>query len=64
MQDTVRDVLLGHDGLFEKSKGSLIGKQRVDLLKAIEGECSSLTPLKAFENDKFSMLPLWLMRPK
>ncbi len=38
MQDTVRSVLLGQEGLFESSKGSLEGKQRVDLLKAIEGD--------------------------
>ena len=44
MQDTVRNVFLGKDGLFESSKGSLAGKQRVDLLKAIEGKCKSLPP--------------------
>ena len=39
MQDKLQNVLLGPEGLFELSKGSLAGKQRVDLLKAIEGEC-------------------------
>ena len=38
MQDMLHKVLLGPEGLFESSKGSLAGKQRVDLLKAIEGE--------------------------
>ncbi len=38
MQDKLHKVLLGPEGLFESSKGSLAGKQRVDLLKAIEGE--------------------------
>lgn len=38
MQDTVRNVLLGQEGFFESSKGGLQGKQRVELLKAIEGE--------------------------
>ena len=39
MQDIVSNVLLGQEGLFESSKDSLKGKQRVELLKAIEGEC-------------------------
>ena len=38
MQDTVSNVLLGQEGFFESSKGDLKGKQRVELLKAIEGE--------------------------
>lgn len=48
MQDTVRSVLLGQEGLFESSKGTFKGKQRVDLLKAIEGDSleSSLSILQ------------------
>lgn len=50
MQDTVRSVLLGQEGLFESSKGTLKGKQRVDLLKAIEGDSldSSLSQIYHF----------------
>ena len=38
MQRTVQSIVLAQDGLFEASKGSLAAKQRIDLLKAIEGD--------------------------
>ena len=38
MQRTVKSIVLAQDGLFEASKGSLAAKQRIDLLKAIEGD--------------------------
>ena len=38
MQRTVQSIVLAEDGLFEASKGSLAAEQRIDLLKAIEGD--------------------------
>jgi hypothetical protein len=37
MQDRIKSLLIAPGGLFESSKEALSGKQRVDLLKAIEG---------------------------
>lgn len=37
MQDRIQSLLIAPGGLFESSKEALFGKQRVNLLKAIEG---------------------------
>ena len=38
MQRPVQSIVLAQDGLLEASKGSLAAKERIDLLKAIEGD--------------------------
>lgn len=42
MQESIQNVLLAKDGLFELSKEALAGKERNHLLKAIEGDLDEL----------------------
>ncbi|CAK0782643.1 hypothetical protein CVIRNUC_005842 [Coccomyxa viridis] len=56
MQRTVQSIVLAQDGLLEASKGSLAAKERIDLLKAIEGLSRKEYTENAAFKDQHSLL--------